>query len=100
MQSGAPVPNTLLDGATRFLAWWRDELRGLLPESLVASFAGAGPKVVLAQVDDGFEIIDGTGGRSAAMPALSRPEALSRLAQMAAARTATSVGIRLPLSQC
>lgn len=104
MQSGAPVPKSFLDGATDFLVWWRDELRGLLPERMVAPFARGGAKHVLTQVDGGFQIMDRAAARGAdaASPGLvlSYSDALARLAQLAAARTATEVGIRLPLSQC
>jgi general secretion pathway protein L len=93
----------LADGATRFLGWWRDELRGLLPER--GLLAGAARTIVLAQVEGGFQIAeDGAGRRPAAAagpaPVLSRAQALSRLAQMAEAGAATAAGIRLPLGQC
>jgi general secretion pathway protein L len=105
MQSGAPVPRSLIDGAKRFLGWWRDELRGLLPERGLVVFAGPERTAVLTQVEGGFQIAEAGAGRRQAggagpAPVLSRAQALSKLADMAEAGTATAAGIRLPLSQC
>jgi general secretion pathway protein L len=105
MQSGAPVPRSLIDGATRFLGWWRDELRGLLPERGLAVFAGPERTAVLTHVEGGFQITEAGAGRRQAgaagqAPVISRAQALSKLADMAEAGTATAAGIRVPLSQC
>src|SRR5262245_47205744 len=102
MQSGVPALRSVTDGATRFVGWWRDELIGLVPERARLLFAEAEHDVVLAQVDGGFQVVNGSGppARGEVPSVLSRAEALSALARMAGSRRLDAVGIRLPLSQC
>lgn len=100
MQSGVPALRSVTDGATRFLAWWRDELIGLVPERARRLFADAEAGIVLAQVEGGFQLVNGSGPSARAPAVLSRDEALSTLARMAGSRRLDAVGIRLPLSQC
>jgi general secretion pathway protein L len=95
----APV----LEGAGRFFAWWRGELWDLVPERGRKWLAGAGPGVVLAEVETGFQIIEEGAtrpGAAAGSVPLSRAEALSALAKMADSGKAASVAIRLPQSKC
>lgn len=100
MASGTPTRQSLTDGAARFLQWWGDELKGLVPQRLLAdSDVGA----VLAQVDGGFQIVTASPPRirkEEAPPVLSRVQALAALADIAASRRGGTVGIRLPVSQC
>ena len=114
MQIGAPALGSMMDAAGRFLAWWRDELLGLVPERVRRLLAAADAGLVLAQVDGGFAIIGAPAGRAAGQPdgapaapaasgPLSRAEALAALAAlapMAASRGVASIGIRLAASQC
>ena len=94
-----------MDGTRRFLAWWRDELWGMVPERVRRLLAGGDAGIVLAQVDGGFAVVDASTGRARSGPAdaprvLPRAEALAALEKMAASRGLGRVGIRLPLSQC
>jgi general secretion pathway protein L len=101
MRSGAPALRSVTDSATRFLAWWRDELWGLVPERVRRLFDGAGPGAILAQVEGGFQILDEAAAARCEAPAvLSRAEAVSALAEMAETGRLDAVGVRLPLSQC
>jgi general secretion pathway protein L len=101
MLSGAPALRSVIDGATRFLGWWRDELWGLVPERVRRLLVGTDAVVVLAQVDGGFQVLAGSGTRGQdAAAVLARAEALSALAEMAGSRRLGAVGIRLPASQC
>jgi len=101
MQRSAPALASILDAAGRFLAWWRDELLGLVPERVRRLLAPADAGLVLAQVDGGFAIVGASPGRHEAAPAaLSLAEALAALAELAAARRVASVGVRLASSQC
>ena len=74
MQSRVPALMSLIDGARRFLAWWSDELVGLMPERVRRLFVDEDASVVLAQVDTGFQIIDGSAPRTRQCPggAISR----------------------------
>lgn len=94
-----------MDGARRFLGWWREELWGMVPERVRRLLAGGGAGIVLAQLDGGFAIVDASAapvrrGPADALPVLSRAEAFAALEKMAASRRLGPVGIRLPLSQC
>jgi general secretion pathway protein L len=101
MQMSAPALGSIVDAAGRFLAWWRDELLGLVPERVRRLFVPADAGLVLAQVDGGYAIVAASGSQAEAPPAtLPRAEALAALAEMAAARRVASVGIRLAFSQC
>ncbi len=103
MQNSLPAFAPLLEGASSFFAWWRGELWGLVPERGRKWLAGAGPGVVLAEVETGFQILAEDATRPGAAPGpapLSRAEALSALARMADSGTAATVGIRLPQSKC
>jgi general secretion pathway protein L len=105
MQNGAPALSSAMDGAARFLGWWREELREMVPERLRRLLAGADSGIVLAQVEGGFQIVDASAGRTrggagAARQVLSRAEALAALAEMAASRRLARFGIRLSLSRC
>jgi general secretion pathway protein L len=101
MQMTAPALGSMLDAAGRFLAWWRDELLGLVPERLRRLFTVADTAPVLVQVEGGFAIVGASASHpEAASATLSRVDALEVLAGMAAARRGASVGIRLAASQC
>jgi general secretion pathway protein L len=102
MQSGVPALRGVTERATRFLVWWRDELVGLVPERARRLFADAEHDVVLAQVEGGFQVVNGSApsARGEAPSVLSHAEALSALARMASSRRLDAVGIRLPLSRC
>jgi len=104
MESGAPTPKLLLDGAARFLSWWRDELWELAPQPVRRLLADAQPDVVLIQLEDGFQVLEVGASRpgqsASASPVLSRAHALAKLAAMAEAGTARIVGVRLPLTRC
>jgi general secretion pathway protein L len=94
-----------MDGARRFLAWWRDELWAMVPERVGRLLAGADAGIVLAQVEGGFQIVEEASSRArgnvgASPEVLSRAEALAALAEMAVSRRLGRVGIRLPSSQC
>jgi len=103
MEKNAPALRPVMDSAMRFLGWWRDELWGLVPERGRRLLAGADPGVVLAQVESGFQIVNEAetlAGTDAAPAVLSRVQALSALAEMAASGGPSTIGIRLPVSQC
>src|SRR5262245_27917036 len=104
MQSRVPALRSVTDGATRFVAWWRDELLELVPARARRLFADADAEagVVLAQVEGGFQVVNGSLAptRGNAPAVLSHGEALSALARMAGSRRLDAVGIRLPLIQC
>jgi len=94
-----------MEGTSRFLAWWRDELLGMVPERLRRLLMEADSCIVLAKVEGGFQIIEEPASRAsrrggAAPRPLSREEALGALAKLAATRRLGGIGIRLPLSQC
>jgi general secretion pathway protein L len=100
MASGALARQSLTESVARFFEWWRDELLGLVPRRLLADTDAS---VVLAQVDGGFQIVTASSSRARAEGAarvLSRAQALSALAEMAASRRGGIVGLRLPFSQC
>src|SRR5687767_3474668 len=93
---------SLLDGAMRFLHWWRDELYGLVPEAVRKLATGSDVDVVLAQVGGGFEIIAVSAPRvrDGTTEVLSRAQAIAVLVDMAMSRRLRGVGVRLPISQC
>jgi len=105
MQGGGPALQSLRDGLLGFLAWWRDELRGLLPERARRLFSRDEPSLVLAQLDSGFQVFEEAAGRGrptavrggAVVP---REEALMVLAGLAASAKGANVAIRLPLNLC
>lgn len=92
---------SLVDGAMRFLHWWRDELYGLVPETIRKLATGSDADVVLAQVEGGFKIVTVSAprARDGAAEVLSRSQALAALADMAASRRLRRLGVRLPISQ-
>jgi general secretion pathway protein L len=96
MQGGGPALQSLRDGLLDFLAWWRDELRGLMPERARRLLGGEQPHVVLAQVESGFQVLQATAGPGG--PVMPRADALMGLAELA--RKGTPIGIRLPLGLC
>jgi general secretion pathway protein L len=105
MQSGGSALQSLGGGLATFLAWWRDELVGLVPDRVRAAFGQAKSDVVLAQVDDGFVVLDGAAQRGnarrgAAPSAYPLAEALTILMRTAKSRGETAVGLRLPLDGC
>jgi general secretion pathway protein L len=102
MASGTPALQSIMVGAARFLDWWRDELRGLVPTRVRRLLADTYAGVVLAQVEDRFQILTEPPSRtrSGTPEALSREQALAALAEMAASRKLRRIGIRLPLGQC
>jgi len=100
MQSGAPALRSAMEGTSCFLAWWRDELLGMVPERLRRLLMEADGCIVLAKVDGGFQIIEEPASRARRRPGaaprpLSREEALGALAKLAATRRFGAVGIRL-----
>jgi general secretion pathway protein L len=97
-----PARLSLLDGAMRFLHWWRDELYGLVPGPVRNLATGSDADVVLAQVEGGFQIVTPPTSRvpDGTPEVLSSVQAVAALADMAASRRVSRVGIRLPLSQC
>jgi general secretion pathway protein L len=103
MAGGTPGRQSLTDSVAGFLEWWRDELLGLVPQWVRRPLADAEVAVVLAQVDGGFQIVTASSPRrrrDEAVPVLSRAQAVAALADIASSRKATSVGLRLPFSQC
>lgn len=103
MGSGTPARLSLTESAAGFFDWWREELLGLVPQWLRRLLADAEVGVVLAQLDGGFQIFAAASPRSrgeAAPLVLTRAQALAALADMAASRRASSIGLRLPLSHC
>jgi general secretion pathway protein L len=102
MKRGTPALPFLIDIVMRFLAWWREELWGLVPGPVRRWFADTHAGVVLAQVETGFQLITEPSQRvrDGTHEVLSRAQAVAALAEMASSRRLGSVGIRLPLSQC
>ena len=99
---GLPL-RSLKDGTARFLEWWRDELWGLVPEAGRRLMTGAGPSVVLAEVEDGFQVLttETDGGVEGHTPeTLARGQAILLLAEMARKEKPAMAGIRLPVSKC
>jgi hypothetical protein len=100
MGSGTPARLSLTESAAGFFDWWREELLGLVPQWLRRLLADAEVGVVLAQLDGGFQIFAAASPRTrgeAAPLVLTRAQALAALADMAASRRASSIGLRLPL---
>lgn len=102
MASGTPAQQSLMDSATRFLGWWRDELVGLAPERARRLLADRNEGTVLVQVAGGFQLLTEPARRphDGSAEVLSRAQAIAALAEMAASRRVDTVGIRVPLSQC
>lgn len=100
-RSGAPALQPVLGGARRFFDWWRGELQGLVPGRVRRLLADTEAGVVLAQVEDGFQVLTEppSRARNGAPETMPRAQALAALAEMAASRRMRSVGIRLPLGQ-
>lgn len=96
MQTG-PTLQTLSGGVTEFFAWWRDELKGLVPAGARELLATGKPAMILSSVDEGFLILD--GGGSTAAPR-DRSRAISELASIGQSKPGTIIGIRLPVRHC
>lgn len=99
---GLPL-RSLTDPAGRFLSWWRGELWELVPEAGRRLMTRAGPNVVLAEVEGGFQVLTAeTGGeRSEPTPeTLARGHALLRLAEMARKGGDAVASLRVPVNRC
>lgn len=95
----------LLEGVARFLAWWREELWGLVPQRARQALTRAQPSLVIAALDQGFAVFEQVGAETRPVAVggtgvLTRGQALAALAQTARSRSVTRVGIRLPVSAC
>lgn len=87
-------------GLVSFLRWWRDELRGLVPQRVRARPTA---KIVVALDQDGFRVLEGAGGKL--RPArggadLSARDAVGVTGQLAKSNPTAQIGIRVPLASC
>ena len=99
---GLPL-RSLTNPAVRFLSWWRGELWDLVPESGRRLMTRAGPTVVLAEVEGGFQILTAEAGRVGSEPnpeTLARGQALLQLAEMARKDGAAVASLRVPVNRC
>jgi general secretion pathway protein L len=87
----------------RFLSWWRDELWDLVPESGRRLMTSAGPSVVFAEVEGGFQVLttEADGARSRPAPeTLARGQALLLLAEIARKGGNVIASLRVPVRRC
>jgi general secretion pathway protein L len=87
-------------GLTAFLRWWREELRGLVPQQLRGRSA---VKILIAIGQDGYRVFASAGGKL--RPArggadLSPRDAVIAAGELARSDPAALVGIRVPLASC
>ncbi len=87
----------------RFLAWWAEELRQLVPRRLRDLLSGSRPRIVLSIEPDGLRLLREAGlHRSELLRGAECPQtwdAAAAAARAAAGRNA-SIGLRLPLDAC
>jgi general secretion pathway protein L len=94
---------SLGNSAARFLNWWRDELWDLVPESGRRLMTRAGPSVVLAEVEGGFQVLtaEADGARSGpTSETLAQGQALQLLATIARKGGGAIARVRVPVSRC
>jgi general secretion pathway protein L len=87
-------------GLRQFLRWWRDELRGLLPQRMREASAA---RILLAIGQDGYRVFASTGGKLRPVRGeedLSALEAASAAGELARSNPAALVGVRMPLANC
>src|SRR5258705_6921162 len=105
MADGRSTLQQSLMAAARFLEWWRDELWGMVPAGFQQLSVGSKPKIVIAVLDTGFQVLlDNGRGTSTpvtaegAAPTLS--EALLRLDAPGISRRPRIAGLRLSIEAC
>jgi general secretion pathway protein L len=97
MPTIAQAIETTGGGVIQFLQWWRDELRGLLPQRVGAR---AVARILVAIDQDGYRVLEGTGAKLRPVRPglqLSALEAVGAAAELARSNPAALVGIRVPL---
>ncbi len=87
-------------GLAHFLRWWRDELRGLVPQRVRARAAA---RIVIVVGQDGYRVLESTHGKLRSVRGgadLSALDAVTAASQLAKANPAALIGIRVPLASC
>ncbi|HJZ34016.1 MAG TPA: PilN domain-containing protein [Hyphomicrobiaceae bacterium] len=85
---------------TNFLGWWREELRGLVPQRVRARAAS---QILIVVGQDGYRVLESTGSKQRPVRGgveLSAPEAAAAAAELAKSNAAALIGIRVPLASC
>jgi general secretion pathway protein L len=85
-------------GVIQFFQWWRDELRGLLPQRAGGHSAA---RILVAIDQDGYRVFEGAGAKLRPARAglkLSALDAVEAAADLARSNPAALVGIRVPLA--
>jgi general secretion pathway protein L len=101
MDSVAGLLQSWKGRAATFLAWWRDELWGLVPERVRVHLASGGTSLVVATVPNGLQVLEEAGGKvSAVSPVLVPDEASAAAQRIRRERAPERLGVRIPVQSC
>jgi general secretion pathway protein L len=87
--------------AATFLAWWRDELWGLVPEQVRVHLAAGETSLVVSATPTGLQVLEDAGGRARSATAILVPaEAAAAAQRIRRERAPERLGVRIPLQSC
>ncbi|HEU0290103.1 MAG TPA: PilN domain-containing protein [Burkholderiales bacterium] len=87
--------------AGTFLAWWRDELWGLVPEAVRIHLASGARSVVVASAPTGLQVFEEAGGRAKpASPVLALDEAAAAALRIRRQSSPARLGVRIAVQSC
>ena len=101
MDSVAGMLQSWKGSAATFLAWWRDELWGLVPEQVRVHLASGETSLVVATGPTGLQVLEEAGGKvSAVSPVLVPAEAAAAAQRIRRERAPERLGVRIPVQSC
>ena len=101
MDSVAGLLRSWKGSAGTFLAWWRDELWGLVPEPVRVHLASRETSLVVATAPTGLQVLEEAGGKvTAASPILVSAEAAAAAQRIRRELSPERLGVRIPLQSC